>query len=73
MAMRADITLAANYVTAATLPDIYDWKGVDIRLGPATFNGGNTVKDANNYYVPDEADVYNASGVRYVKMKLSGL
>ncbi len=61
-----------NYVTAASVPDSYDWKGVIYDSGHATFNGEKYVKDANNYYVADEADVYNASGVRYVKMKLSG-
>ena len=61
-----------NYVTAASVPDSYDWKGVIYDSGHATFNSEKYVKDANNYYVADEADVYNSSGVRYVKMKLSG-
>ncbi len=61
-----------NYVTAASVPDSYDWKGVIYDSGHATFDSEKYVKDANNYYVADEEDVYNSSGVRYVKMKLSG-
>lgn len=59
-----------NYVTAASVPDSYDWKGVIYDSGHATFNGEKYVKDANNYYLADESDVYNSSGVRYVRMKL---
>lgn len=59
-----------NYVTAASVPDRYDWKGVTYDSGHATFNGEKYVKDANNYYLADESDVYNSSGVRYVRMKL---
>lgn len=59
-----------NYVTAASVPDSYDWKGVTYDSGLATFNGEKYIKDANNYYVADESDVYKSSGVRYVRMKL---
>lgn len=59
-----------NYVTAASVPDRYDWKGVTYDSGLATFNGEKYIKDANNYYVADESDVYNSSSVRYVRMKL---
>lgn len=59
-----------NYVTAASVPDRYDWKGVTYDSGLTTFNGEKYIKDANNYYVADESDVYKSSGVRYVRMKL---
>lgn len=59
-----------NYVTAASKPANYDWSGVTYDSGHFTFNGVRYVKDANNYYEAEESEVYNSSGVRYVKMKL---
>lgn len=59
-----------NYVTAASNPESYDWNGVKYDSGHGYFNGERYVKDVHSYYDAEESDVYDDSGVRYVKMKL---
>ena len=61
-----------NYVTAASNPESYDWKGVKYDSGHGYFNGEYYVEDPHSYYLADEEDVRVESGERYVRMKLDG-
>ncbi|MGN1376424.1 MAG: pectate lyase [Prevotella sp.] len=57
-----------NYVTAATSPANYDWKGVLFDEGHVTINGEYYTVDNNNYYAGDH--VTSSDGASCVKVKL---
>lgn len=56
-----------NYVTAASSPQNYDWKGVIFDDGHVTINGERYTLDNNKYYQGDHVE-YN--GKSYVKVSL---
>lgn len=59
-----------NYVTAASSPENYDWKGVIYDDGTSTINGEEYCPDADHKYGDDVTYVKNGSGVDCVKIKL---
>ena len=59
-----------NYVTAASSPENYDWKGVIYDNGTYTINGEEYCPDADHMYGDDVTYVKNGSGVDCVKIKL---
>ena len=59
-----------NYVTAASSPENYDWKGVIYDNGTYTINGEEYCPDADHMYGDDVTYVKNGSGVDGVKIKL---
>jgi hypothetical protein len=59
-----------NYVTAASSPENYDWKGVIYDDGTSTINGEKYCPDADHMYGDDVTYVKNGSGVDCVKIKL---
>ena len=59
-----------NYVTAASSPENYDWKGVIYDDGTYTINGEEYCPDADHMYGEDVEYVKNGSGVDCVKIKL---
>ena len=59
-----------NYVTAASSPENYDWKGVIYDDGTYTINGEEYCPDADHMYGDDVTYVKNGSGVDCVKIKL---
>lgn len=59
-----------NYVTAASSPENYDWKGVIYDNGTYTINGEEYCPDADHKYGEDVTYVKNGSGVDCVKIKL---
>ncbi len=61
--------ISGNYVTAASTPADYDWKGVIFDSGVKTLNGEYYTPDTNNYYgssVPHTT----IGGVSCVKIKM---
>ena len=59
-----------NYVTAASTPENYDWKGVIFDNGLYTINGEKYIADANHYYGENQTYVKNTSGVDCISVKL---
>ena len=59
-----------NYVTAASNPENYDWKGVIYDSGLFDINGEKYIADANHYYGDDQTYVKNTNGVDCIRLKL---
>lgn len=59
-----------NYVTAASTPENYDWKGVIYDSGLFTINGEKYIADPNHYYGKDQTYVQNTNGVDCIRLKL---
>ncbi len=59
-----------NYVTAASSPENYDWKGVIYDNGTYTINGEHYCPDADHMYGDDVEYVKNSSNTDCVKIKL---
>ncbi len=61
--------ISGNYVTAATTPGNYDWKGVKYDSGVLDISGEKYSADKKNYY-PADVPSETRSGVRYVRIKM---
>ena len=59
-----------NYVTAASTPENYDWKGVIYDSGLFTINGEKYIADPNHYYGENQTYVQNTNGVDCIRLKL---
>ena len=59
-----------NYVSAASNPENYDWKGVIYDSGLFDINGEKYIADANHYYGDDQTYVKNTNGVDCIRLKL---
>ena len=59
-----------NYVTAASTPENYDWKGVIFDNGLYTINGEKYIADPNHYYGENHTYVQNTNGVDCIRLKL---
>ena len=59
-----------NYVTAASTPENYDWKGVIFDNGLYTINGEKYIADPNHYYGENQTYVQNTNGVDCIRLKL---
>ena len=59
-----------NYVTAASNPENYDWKGVIYDNGLFTINGEKYIADAKHYYGNNQNYVKNSNGVDCISVKL---
>ena len=59
-----------NYVTAASTPENYDWKGVIFDNGLYTSNGEKYIADPNHYYGENQTYVQNTNGVDCIRLKL---
>ena len=59
-----------NYVTAASTPDNYDWKGVIYDDGLATINGEKYIKDAKHLYGEEQTYVQDADGVDCIRLRI---
>ena len=59
-----------NYVSAASNPENYDWKGVIYDNGLFTINGEKYIADAKHYYGNNQNYVKNSNGVDCISVKL---
>jgi len=59
-----------NYVTAASKPENYDWKGVIFDSGTSTINGEEYCPDADHMYGDNVTYVKNGKGTDCVKIKM---
>ncbi len=59
-----------NYVTAASSPENYDWKGVIYDSGLFDINGEIYIADPNHYYGKNQTYEKNTSGVDCIRLKL---
>ena len=59
-----------NYVTAASSPDNYDWKGVIYDKGLSTINGEKYIKDADHLYGEEQTYVKDADGVDCIRLRI---
>ena len=59
-----------NYVSAASNPENYDWKGVIYDSGLFDINGEKYIADAKHYYGDDQTYVKNTNGVDCIRLKL---
>ena len=59
-----------NYVTAASSPDNYDWKGVIYDNGLSTINGEKYIKDADHLYGEEQTYVKDADGVDCIRLRI---
>lgn len=62
--------ISGNYVTAASQPDGYDWKGVKYDSGLSTINGERYIPDADHNYGGNVTYVKNNKGVDCVRVKM---
>lgn len=62
--------ISGNYVTAASQPDGYDWKGVKYDSGLSTINGERYIPDADHNYGGNVTYVKNSKGVDCVRVKM---
>lgn len=49
--------IEGNYVAAASVPENYDWKGVDYDSGLVTVSGEKYIKDPNEYFGHDGTNI----------------
>lgn len=59
-----------NYVTAASTPENYDWKGVIYDNGLSTINGEKYIKDADHLYGEEQTYVKDADGVDCIRLRI---
>lgn len=59
-----------NYVTAASTPEDYDWKGVSYDGGLSTIDGEKYIPDAKHLFGENATYVKNTSGVDCVRLRL---
>ena len=59
-----------NYVTAASTPENYDWKGVIYDNGLSTINGEKYIKDAEHLYGEEQTYVKDADGVDCIRLRI---
>ena len=59
-----------NYVSAASEPENYDWKGVIYDSGLSTIDGERYIIDEKHLYGEDMTYVQNASGKDCIRLKL---
>lgn len=59
-----------NYVTAASAPENYDWKGVIYDNGLSTINGEKYIKDADHLYGEEQTYVKDADGVDCIRLRI---
>lgn len=62
--------ISGNYVTAASSPENYDWKGVKYDSGLFVINGEKYIADKSHLYGEDKTYVKNTSGVDCIRLKL---
>lgn len=58
-----------NYVTAASSPENYDWKGVKYDSGLLSKNGERYIKDASRFF-GEKVEYTDVNGVNCVRLKL---
>ena len=62
--------ISGNYVTAASSPENYDWKGVKYDSGLYTINGEKYMADKSHLYGEDKTYVKNSNGDDCIRLKL---
>lgn len=62
--------ISGNYVTAASQPADYDWKGVKYDSGLTTINGERYIPDADHNYGSDVTYVKSSKSVDCVRVKM---
>lgn len=59
-----------NYVTAASTPENYDWKGVTYDAGLSIINSDRYIPDATHKYGEDQEYVQDSKGVDCIRLRL---